>query len=555
MSNPTHIPVTMLGQSGCRLSFPEVTVYFDPYLSNAVQELEAPDLVRQVPIPCLPESVTDADWVLLSHAHIDHCDPHTIPELAKASPQARFVGPAPVIEWLMAWDIDPCRIIHAVEDWIDLVPGTRLRAVPAAHPEILRDEQGRPSCVGYLIEYFGQRVYFAGDTSARQEIIDALIATGPVHTAFLPVNEPNYFRESRGIIGNMSVREAFHFAIEIGARQVVAIHWDMFVANNVDPDEIRLVHKRMAPSLGLLLKPSVINLSNVHVSIIIRTFNEAAHLDSLLDAIDSQQTEGLSHEVLIVDSGSTDETLEIARSRGCHLYHITRDAFSFGRSLNIGCEAGRGDILVIISGHCIPVGTHWMQRMCQPLIDGGVDYVYGRQLGGTYSYFSECCLFGKHYPEQSHIPQEGFFANNANSALKRDVYEAYRFNEDLPGLEDMEFAKRLVKNGGNVGYVADASVVHQHNENWPQVRRRFEREAIALRDIMPQVQVSLYDTLRFFINSVWQDWWYAWRDGIWRAKAIEIIRYRWNQYLGSYQGNQDHRKLSQEEKERYFFPQ
>lgn len=554
MNNPIHVPVKMLGQSGCSLFFPEVTIYFDPYLSNSVQEIESPDMERQVPIPIGPECVKDADWVILSHAHIDHCDPNTIPVLAHASPQSRFVGPAPVIEWLTKWGINPERIVLATQDWISLASGLRLCAIPAAHPEIVRDEKGRLSCVGYLLDYSDQRIYYAGDTSARKEIINALNNSGPVHTAFLPVNEHNYFKEIRGIIGNMSVRESFQFAVEIGARQVVPIHWDMFAANNVEPDEIRLLHKKMEPGFDLLIEPSVINLSNVCVSIIIRTFNEAAHFDTLLNAIEMQQTEGLSYEVLIVDSGSTDETLEIAQNHGCHICHITREAFSFGRSLNIGCEAAQGNILVIISGHCVPVGAHWLQKICKPLIDGQADYVYGRQIGSITSYFSECCLFGRHYPEQSSIPQDGYFVNNANSALKRDVYEAYHFSEELPGLEDMEFARHLVKDGGTVGYIADASVIHHHNESWQQVRCRFEREAIALRDIMPQVHVDLYDTLRFFISSLWQDWGRAWSAGIWQTKAREIVQYRWNQYLGAYLGNHDHRKLSQEEKERYFFP-
>src|SRR3546814_20389114 len=84
------IPVRLLGQSGCRLGFPGCTIYVDPYLSNSVQELDAPDLARLTPIPLQPGQVDDADWVLITHDHIDHCDPHTLPALAEASPTASF---------------------------------------------------------------------------------------------------------------------------------------------------------------------------------------------------------------------------------------------------------------------------------------------------------------------------------------------------------------------------------------------------------------------------------------------------------------------------------
>lgn len=549
-----RIPVQTLGQSGCRLDFPGVTVYLDPYLSNSVQVLDAPDLERQVPIPYPPEKVTDADIVLITHAHIDHCDPHTLPRLAQASPQARFIGPASVLKKLAEWGIATSRLTLASEDWQDLAKGVRLHAIPAAHPEIERDAAGNPACVGYLIDYAGQKLYLAGDTSARQEIIDALVAHGPVDTAFLPVNEHNFFRGRRGIIGNMSVREAFQFAQEIAVRQVVAVHWDMFAINAVDPDEIRLIHQRMKPDFSLLIRPSYLNLGDVQASIVIRTLNEAHYLDELLSAIARQKTDGLSHEVVLVDSGSTDGTLDIAVRHGCRIHHITREEFSFGRSLNLGCEAAAGDVLVITSGHCVPTDENWLQRLCQPILDGQAEYVYGRQFGGTGSHFSERRIFAKYFPEQSLIPQAGFFCNNANAALAKSAWEQHRFDEDLTGLEDMEFAQRLVKGGGKLAYVAEAGVYHHHSETWAQVRRRFEREAIALQKIMPQVHVSLFDTVRYILSSISKDWRCAGKDGV-RIPFGNIARYRWNQYWGAWKGNHEHRKLSHAEKEKYFFPE
>jgi len=548
-----RIPVQMLGQSGCRLDFPGATIYLDPYLSNSVQILDAQDLERKLPIPIAPEKVTDADIVLITHEHIDHCDPHTLPLLANASPQARFFGPSPVLAKLHNWGIDTRRCTLAVESWIDLAPQLRVKAIPAAHPEIERDTTGNLTAVGYLLDYDGQKLYLAGDTSAQQEIIEALVAHGPVHTAFLPVNEHNFFRGRRGIIGNMSVREAFQFAQEISIKQVAAVHWDMFAINAVDPDEIRLIHQRMNPGFALLIRPTHLNLGSVQASIVIRTLNEARHLDDLLKAIASQKTDGLSHEVVLVDSGSTDGTLQIAERHGCRIHHITREEFSFGRSLNRGCEAANGEILVITSGHCVPTDDYWLQRLCQPLLDGRADYSYGRQFGGPHSYFSERRIFAKYFPEQSRIPQEGFFCNNANSALLKSAWTRHRFDEEITGLEDMELAQRLVKDGRNVAYVAEAGVFHHHNETWSQVRRRFEREAIALQKIMPQVHVNLFDTLRYVASSIWKDWHCARKEKA-QIKFGNIVHYRWNQYWGAWKGNHEHRKLSHAEKEKYFFP-
>ena len=549
-----RMPVKMLGQSGCRLEFPGAIVYVDPYLSNSVKLLDSSDLDRLVPIAIEPHKVTDADIVLITHEHIDHCDPHSLPQIALASPQAQFVGPAPVIAKLMQWGISGDRLILASESWYSLTADLQVHAIPAAHPEIQRDVDGNLTAVGYLLDYSGEKLYLAGDTFARQDILDILNQLGPVEVAFLPVNEHNFFRGRLGIIGNMSVREAFQFATEIGAKQVVALHWDMFAINSVDPDEIRLIHQRTKQDFELLISPTHLNFGGVRATIVIRTLNEARYLDELLDSITNQETDGLSFEVVLVDSGSSDDTLGIAQRHGCRILHINREEFSFGRSLNLGCDAALGDILVITSGHCIPCDKLWLQRLCRPLLDGKAGYVYGRQVGGTQTQYSEQRIFGQYFQERSNIPQVGYYCNNANSALLKSVWSKYRFDEDLTGLEDMELAQRLVKDGGEIGYVAEAGVYHHHAESWSQVRHRFEREAIALQRIMPQVHVSLLDTIRYTTSSIVKDWRTS-RKLTPKVKFLDIVRYRWSQYFGVYNGNHQHRKLSNAEKEKYFFPE
>ena len=71
---------------------------------------------------------------------------------------------------------------------------------------------------------------------------------------------------------------------------------------------------------------------------------------------------------------------------------------------------------------------------------------------------------------------------------------------------------------------------------------------------MPQVHVSPLDTARYIATSVWRDWRAAARQKTLFRHVGNILRYRWNQYLGSYAGNHRHRKLSHAEKEQYFFP-
>lgn len=289
-------------------------------------------------------------------------------------------------------------------------------------------------------------------------------------------------------------------------------------------------------------------------SIIIRTLNEATHLENLLLSVKEQEFEDLEVEVILVDSGSTDNTLQIAKHHNCRILHITQEEFSFGSSLNMGCEAASGELLVIISGHCVPTNSAWLRMLCQPLIENEADYSYGKQIGGPKSHYSECRIFTKYYPPQSQIPQSGFYCNNANAAVRRSVWERYGFDEDLTGLEDMKLAQNLVADGGKVAYVAEACVFHIHEETWRDIKRRFEREAIALQKIMPQVHIRVPDLIRYILSSIWLDWKSAFKDKDLTNRAIEIVQYRFYQYWGSYVGNHDHRKLSHAQKEEYFYP-
>ena len=290
-------------------------------------------------------------------------------------------------------------------------------------------------------------------------------------------------------------------------------------------------------------------------SVVVRTYNEAAHLPRLLEAIAEQKLEsGFAAEVVVVDSGSTDETVAIARSFDARVTFIRKEDFSFGRSLNVGCELADGDALVFVSGHCIPASEHWLQELVRPLADGRVQYSYGRQIGAETTKFSEARLFAKYFPEHSMLPQEGFFCNNANAAIHRDAWDAHRFDESLTGLEDLELAKRLVEAGDEIGYVAEAPVHHIHDESWSQVRHRYEREAIAMRRIEPGMQVTLTDSVRFFASAVAHD---VAKNAGQRGplrNVGSIVAFRAMQYLGTYRGNREHRRLSQKMKLRYYYP-
>ena len=294
-------------------------------------------------------------------------------------------------------------------------------------------------------------------------------------------------------------------------------------------------------------------LRNPEISIVIRTLNEEEYLPSLLEAICTQKI-SIQSEIIIVDSGSTDRTLKVAAAFNCRIVHIARHEFSFGRSLNLGCLAAKGHYLVFVSGHCVPASPYWLENLIAPLVNRQVDLTYGRQVGGPSTYLSESRIFSKYYPSVSRIPQDSFFCNNANSAITTHCWSKYKYDEILTGLEDLHLAKKLVDDGGKVGYVAEATVFHYHYETWSQVQRRFEREAYALQKICPELVVPLHDLFRYLAAAISGDIKHALKTSKKLINIYTSIRYRIAQYWGTWCGQDSHLRLTRQLRDSYYYP-
>lgn len=292
----------------------------------------------------------------------------------------------------------------------------------------------------------------------------------------------------------------------------------------------------------------------MRASVIIRTYNEERYLQELLAESNAQSgLDRSDYEVIVVDSGSTDRTLEIAEPAADRIVHIEKRDFSFGRSLNVGCDAASGDVLVFISGHCVPTRDKWLSVLIEPIEQGICSYTYGRQIGRDTTKFSEDQLFAKFYPVTSQVPQAGFFVNNANAALSREAWLTHRFDEELTGLEDMDLGRRLKLAGHEIGYVADAEVYHIHDESWARLTTRYEREARALNHIMPEIRFGITDFVYYTVTSIMHDL-HA-RKGFSRRHGTigSILGFRTAQYWGTYVGHHEHRKLSASKKHNYFY--
>lgn len=290
----------------------------------------------------------------------------------------------------------------------------------------------------------------------------------------------------------------------------------------------------------------------MQLSVVIRALNEEEHIGRLLTGLSRQSM--VPEEVVLVDSGSEDATVEIARRFGARIVHIAPRDFSFGRSLNMGCAAANGDVIVIPSAHVYPIHDRWIAALTEPFKDDGIGLSYGRQVGDKITRYSEHRILAQYFPPQSDPDQKHPFCNNANVAVRRSVWEQHPYDEQLTGLEDLDFARRILEARWRIAYVAEAVIVHVHEEAWRQVFNRYRREAIAHRRIFHDQRMSLAEMLRLIVWNVASDMIHAARDGVLAQNVGDIVSYRIAQFFGSYRGFRQQGPVTVELKRRFYYP-
>ncbi len=287
-------------------------------------------------------------------------------------------------------------------------------------------------------------------------------------------------------------------------------------------------------------------------SIVIRAFNEERHIGRLLTGIAGQTVRDV--QVILVDSGSTDATVEIARRHPVEVVTINPHEFTFGRSLNLGIAQARAEVVVLASAHVYPVYPDWLEHLLAGFDDPKTALVYGRQSGAPATHYSEQRIFHHWYPDQSVRRQPTPFCNNANAAIRRSLWEETPYNELLPGLEDLAWARRMFEKGYTVDYSAEAEVVHVHNETWRGIYNRYRRESMAFKTIYPQEHFGFADFIRLFTVNVLDDWKAARREKALGRVWLDVVRFRYNQFLGTYHGYRQSGPLTWQLKQTFYYP-
>ncbi|PLX28271.1 hypothetical protein C0581_02955 [Candidatus Parcubacteria bacterium] len=194
------------------------------------------------------------------------------------------------------------------------------------------------------------------------------------------------------------------------------------------------------------------------VSIIIRAKNEEDWIGKTLEMVHKQTY--TDFEVILVDNASTDTTVEIGRRYGCKI--ISVEKYIPGKLINEGIRGSRGSLLAILSAHCVPCDEHWLENLVTNFEDEEVAGVYGRQLPlPETSSFDKRDLVITFGPEKKIQRKDSFF-HNANSMIRRSVWEDMPFDEKITNIEDRVWASEVLKKGYKIIYEPESRVFHHH---------------------------------------------------------------------------------------------
>jgi len=196
------------------------------------------------------------------------------------------------------------------------------------------------------------------------------------------------------------------------------------------------------------------------VSIIIRTKNEERWITSCLKSIYSQTFKNF--EIILVDNFSTDNTVKKAQQNGVKKIIKIKNYYP-GKSLNLGIKKSSGDYIVCLSAHCIPKHKNWLKNLFNSILENQ-EYagVYGRQEPMNFSSNSDKRDLFLVFGLDRKVQIRDTFFHNANSIIRKSVWNKIKFDEKTTNIEDRIWAGKVIKNGWKILYEPKASVFHYH---------------------------------------------------------------------------------------------
>jgi rhamnosyltransferase len=242
----------------------------------------------------------------------------------------------------------------------------------------------------------------------------------------------------------------------------------------------------------------------VYLSIVIRVRNEAKSLRQVLEALAAQRC-SFTWEVIVVDNESEDDTLEVCKQYKTRVIRIGRDAFTYGRALNLGISKAQGELILLCSAHAVPVGSYFLERAVAPFADpemAAVRCLNGSQVVEWYKVRD--IQYGS--LEEQKAAETGTqwlmdYPTAACCVIRRSVWEQIPFDEYLEAQEDKLWASHVLSQGLKIRSCAEAVFVYTRQRRIIDKWRVMNRQYKALYRLTGYVPLSWPQFLRKVVRA------------------------------------------------------
>lgn len=198
---------------------------------------------------------------------------------------------------------------------------------------------------------------------------------------------------------------------------------------------------------------------NKLISIVIRTKDEERWITQCLRSVFSQNY--TNFEVILVDNESSDKTIEKARQFNIAKILTCKDYLP-GKALNMGIKQTKGGFIALLSGHCIPVEKNWLNNLYRNFAKSDIAGVYGRQEPMSFTSDADKRDLNLFFGLDRKIQQKDNFFHNANSMIRKDIWNKIPFDEEVSNIEDRVWAQHVLRDGYKIIYEPRAGVYHYH---------------------------------------------------------------------------------------------
>jgi len=249
------------------------------------------------------------------------------------------------------------------------------------------------------------------------------------------------------------------------------------------------------------------------VSIVIPVKNGERYLEEVMVSVESQETD-VTYDIVAVDSGSTDRTIEILRRHRVRLYSIAPDQFDHGLTRNLAIEKSDAPLIALLTQDATPADEHWLQSLVNALREPGVAGVYGRQvprpdadpltrralegwiagIPGRRVHRLDAGEYERLSPYDRYLR---CYFDNVCSAVRRDVWAQIPFPQACFA-EDTEWGKRALLAGHSTVYEPRAAVIHSHDRT---PLYEYRRTYIAHRRLYALFGLRTIPTRRNFLRA------------------------------------------------------